>query len=293
MSYRLTNDKHRRSDEILQAVQPRVMLLETKIAMFNYKSSKFEYLPFPRGVIDNVIAEQTYSLLVKEFPPINLFLFKPSLGNKYSLSSMNNPDAYFKFIRENKAWNTFYNYATSEKFIDEIFDLLKNNNIDLSAFNQKKQNLSFQQKIIFQINHLLGYVSEKFLKSRIRMGKRPIRARFEFQIHPADGGYITPHTDSPRKLITIVLTMHSGAEWDISWGGGTEVQVPIDEKNNFNHINYSLPFDKLNTIQVYDFNSNQALIFLKTFNSWHCVKPINGPQGAFRRSIVINLEDLN
>ena len=44
-------------------------------------------------------------------------------------------------------------------------------------------------------------------------------------------------------------------------------------------------------IDVFEFEPNQCVVFVKTFNSWHCVRPMqgNGSQ-AMRRTLTINIE---
>ena len=42
---------------------------------------------------------------------------------------------------------------------------------------------------------------------------------------------------------------------------------------------------------TYPFLANQAVVFTKTFNSWHAVRPMTGADSqAMRRSLTINIE---
>ena len=38
---------------------------------------------------------------------------------------------------------------------------------------------------------------------------------------------------------------------------------------------------------------NQAVLFVKTFNSLHCVRPMTGPAEAMRRTLTVNLRRVN
>ena len=52
----------------------------------------------------------------------------------------------------------------------------------------------------------------------------------------------------------------------------------------------SLP-QQVEILETYPFQSNQAVVFAKTFNSWHCVRPMTGPDAqVWRRSLTINIE---
>ena len=109
---------------------------------------------------------------------------------------------------------------------------------------------------------------------------------------PADGGNILPHTDSPTKIITLIISMLNEGEWDPAFGGGTDVNRPARVEHYFNQINRQAGFeDMAEIIDTYDFTPNQAVIFIKTFNSWHSVRPMKGVgSSTIRRTLTINVE---
>jgi hypothetical protein len=117
-----------------------------------------------------------------------------------------------------------------------------------------------------------------------------LKARFEFSMMSAAGGHIHPHTDSPQKHITLVVSMVRPGEWDQAWGGGTDRMRPLDPSNNFNFLNRYLEFDQVETIGTMPYEPNQCVIFIKTFNSLHAVKPMSGPKAVMRRTLTINIE---
>jgi hypothetical protein len=59
---------------------------------------------------------------------------------------------------------------------------------------------------------------------------------------PADVGYILPHTDTPNKLITLMVSTLAEGEWDSALGGGTEVNRPRDRRHAHNWLNARGPF---------------------------------------------------
>ena len=64
-----------------------------------------------------------------------------------------------------------------------------------------------------------------------------------------------------------------------------------DPAQSFNHLNRTVDFDKCETLEEFEFRPNQAVVFVKTFNSWHGVLPTNAPrEDAWRKSLTINIE---
>ena len=92
-------------------------------------------------------------------------------------------------------------------------------------------------------------------------------------------------------MITLVAAIVEDGEWDPAHGGGTEVMKPKDPAKTYNFLNKQLEFDEVETLKTFDFNPNQVVLFVKTFNSLHCVRPMtgNGSQ-AMRRTLTINIE---
>jgi hypothetical protein len=117
-----------------------------------------------------------------------------------------------------------------------------------------------------------------------------LKTRFEFSMLPADGGHIKPHTDSPGKIITLVISMVRSNEWDPKWGGGTSVLRAKDHRHSFNYLNRQLEFDATEVLHTYEFQPNQCVLFIKTFNSLHAVSPLTGPSEAMRKTLTINIE---
>lgn len=247
-------------------------------SLFNYSLVEFDYVPYPIGIIHKVIEQTFYEELVESFPPKQLFAFKPDLGNKYSLSQINNPREYYEFISSSKPWKKMYEWIKSPEFIDETISMLMKHNIDL-GLNLKVRQTSFLQRFGF---HKQG----KSVPMR-----QFLSARFEFSMLPAAGGHILPHTDSPQKIITLVLSMLKEGEWKESFGGGTEVLEPLDIRKNFNFVNNYLDFSEVRVIKTFEYKPNQCVVFVKTFNSLHAVRSMTGESDKMRKTLTINIEN--
>lgn len=234
----------------------------------------FRYEPYPIGIIRNIFEPSLYRRLVDTFPPVELFHFMHQHGDKWSLSEVNNVDLYNKFLRSNPDWGQLYKEVKSPDFINKVLEALIQSKIDLGLTTNSGRGLLSSLR-----NRLSG-----------RKSQGTLRARFEFSMMRADGGHILPHTDSPQKHITLVVSMVHPNGWSQDWGGGTDLMRPLDSSNNFNLLNRYLRFDEVDTIGTMPYEPNQCVIFIKTFNSLHAVRPMTGPQNVMRRTLTVNIE---
>jgi hypothetical protein len=239
---------------------------------------RLRYEPFPIGIAKPVMSAESYQQFLDTYPPIELFEYIPKVGHKYCLSEKYNSDKYHDWIRTHPNWKDFHGWIKSDQFIYGVMDRLRERHIDLgfepsSAAKQTRKQL------------------KALIKGK--WWKRPelLSARFEYSMLPAAGGSVTPHTDNPDKIVTMVVSMAKEGEWDPAYGGGTEVNRHKVPERSFNRFNGKAEFDEMETLDVYEFEPNQCVLFVKTFNSWHCVRPMqgNGTQ-AMRRTLTINIE---
>lgn len=253
--------------------------------MFNLESAQVQYRPFPIAFAKPVFDPDLYQEMLDNWPDTERFHYMPKLGHKYSLSEVNNARQYHDFIRSNPVWSRFHDEIKSERFVRGIVDFLTEHGIDLDL----------GRKMVLTNKHgaRLGLRLAEALRGAALLERRkiPLRSRFEFSMMPGQGGSILPHTDAPAKLITVVVSMVAPGEWRPEYGGGTSVVWPKDERRSFNFRNTFLQFDEVEKLDCYEFDSNQCMIFIKTFNSWHAVEPITAPRpDMFRRSLTINIE---
>jgi len=272
----------------MNSTQTRTAVPATKQnGLFNFNTAEFMYEPYPLGLMKPAIEPRVYDELVATFPEISLFKEMPDLGNKgsrkWSLAEMNNGENYRQFLSATPCWKRFHDWVKSPDFLVQTVEFLNRNDVALGYLRKdayrspsllKKLELAVQK---YQNGHSI-----------------PLSARFEFSVMPADGGQLHPHTDSPWKIITFVVSMLRPGEWNPDFGGGTDVLRPKRPHQNFNWLNGYLDFEDCDILHTYEFEPNQALVFVKTFNSWHCVRPIKG-QGSslLRRTLTINIEKLD
>jgi hypothetical protein len=255
--------------------------------MISFQHARFRYEPYPIGAAPGFVAPDVYEQFLDTWPSHSQFKFMAGHGNRYSLSELNNPESYHEFIAAHEVWREFHRTIKSEEFIGSVLAMLREHNIDLG------------------INHwrvapgAANWRSDWKERARETIGEfrtsaaRPARlnARFEFAMKPAQGGCIVPHTDMPSKIITLVVSVVRPGEWNSDFGGATEVVRPKDPTQNYNYLNRYLSFEEVETLSEFAFEPNQCVIFVKTFNSWHTVRPMHASSGdLMRKTLTINIE---
>jgi hypothetical protein len=250
---------------------------------FSYDNLQFRYQPFPIGLAKPLMSDDAYRQFLDNFPPLDRFdsfQGKGKLGRKYMLSEKENRRAYQDFVQGNPVWREFHRWIKSDDFVYGLLDTLKERHIDLG----------------YRATPPIGrYAKQVWLALTGRTNERiaPLKARFEFSALPADGGNVVPHTDAPAKIVTMVVAIVEEGGWDPAFGGGTDVNRPKDPALAYNHLNRLADFDDMELIDTFAFTPNQAVVFVKTFNSWHSVRPMTGHgSSALRRTLTIAIERL-
>jgi len=218
--------------------------------MLTLTRATFLQEPYPIGVAAEVFPEAVYRGLVEAYPAEAAFIHMTGVYDKFSLSEVNNPKAYLKFVGSSAIWAAFYSYVKGAEFPRAVARLLKEHGLKPFAAGT-------------------------------------YRSRFEFSSLPAAGGLIWPHTDIASKVVTLIIPMMRPGEWDKTWGGGTDVLVP---KLGVTPEDYKTPREQFDCPASFPCDPNQAVVFIKSDHSWHSVGPIQGPAGRWRRTLTINIE---
>jgi hypothetical protein len=91
----------------------------------------------------------------------------------------------------------------------------------------------------------------------------------------------------------MVMSMAREDEWNSAYGGATEVLRPKDIRRNYNFMNQQMEFDEVETLRVFEYQPNQCVVFIKTFNSLHGVRPMTGRgSNLMRKTLTVNIERL-
>lgn len=130
------------------------------------------------------------------------------------------------------------------------------------------------------IGELRGPVYREFL-SRI-IGHDAFDLRFHWHYTP-NGCSVSPHCDAVWKLGSHIFYLNTADDWRPGWGGETQV---LDDGGRFSPR--SAPaFEDFDRALSSESIGNRSLLFVRSGNSWHGVRPIDCPDGALRRVFIV------
>lgn len=248
--------------------------------LFEYNNLVFDYTPFPTALAKPFICTEKYPGLADQWPELDHFEYLPNLGKKYSLSENVDAKKYYSFINSHPDWKALHDWIKKGSFIEETMQALNDNHIDLGYRKDIRGLKKYWKRLKSRIKGRNSYLGRRFV------------ARMEFQMMPADGGCILPHTDTPAKVVTLIVSMQKPGEWQSEYGGGTEICIPKDNRHAYNLLNTQADFDDMKTVKTFEFGPNQAVVFVKTYNSWHQVQPMTNPDSTLmRKTLIINIFD--
>ena len=102
-----------------------------------------------------------------------------------------------------------------------------------------------------------------------------------------NGCSVSPHCDARRKLGSHIFYFNTTADWDASWGGETLI---LDDRGRFDHK--SAPrFEDFDSAAPAESLGNRSLLFARRQQSWHGVREIRCPEGAFRKVFIVAIND--
>lgn len=114
------------------------------------------------------------------------------------------------------------------------------------------------------------------------MSANRVRLRFHWHYTPG-GGAVSPHVDSPREHGSHLFFFNSEDDWDPGWGGNTLI-LDDGERLGVNSAPALEDFDReiaCNSI------GNYSAIIKRSDHAWHALRPINSPEGEFRRLFAV------
>jgi hypothetical protein len=246
---------------------------------FHYDHLRLRYDPFPIGLARPLMEPADYRTLLAAWPAQDRFTALSKVGDKLTLSERFNGGQYRDLMTSDPFWRELHGWIKSDRFVRGVLAALAERNVDLGF------DLAARPEVL-----LLRRLADAW-RGGSRTSSLVLRPRFELSMMPARGGHILPHTDGVQKVVTLVVSVLEEGEWDHAWGGGTDVNRPKDDALLFNRRNAQLSFDDVVVLDTVAFEPNQAVLFVKTFNSLHSVRPMTAPERArMRRTLTINLE---
>ncbi len=248
--------------------------------MLHFSATHVRYDPYPLLVLRPALQPDLYNELADAYPDTALFGTHPKYEYKLTLSEKFQAENYGRFIQECEPWKRFHAWLKSDEFIRATVEFLKANKIDLDV-----------DECFEPVWQRLGRVLGAAKHGRLPSVAPRLRSRFEFSVLKADGGEVAPHTDTPKKIITLVLSMARDGEWNPEFGGGLDVNRPRDTQYAFNWTNRVVPWSAVDILETIPFVPNQCTVFVKTFNSLHSVRKMQVKGStALRKTVTIVIE---
>jgi hypothetical protein len=133
------------------------------------------------------------------------------------------------------------------------------------------------------LKELEGPEYREFIKRVYRTNNFVLR----FQWHAGfAGSSVSPHTDGERKVGSHLFYFNSANDWKEEWGGAIEL---LDDEGKFSYKS-NPEFEDFPKAFKYSIIGNQSLLFARTDHSWHGVRELKCPEGAYRRLFVVVID---
>ncbi len=133
------------------------------------------------------------------------------------------------------------------------------------------------------VDELRGDVYRQFITDLL--GRGQFRFRFHWHYTPRACS-VSPHCDARGKLGSQIFYLNDD-DWDTAWGGET---VILDDKGRFS-AQSSPAWEDFDTAVPAETAGNRSLIFGRRGNSWHGVRELTCPEGAYRQVFIVVFED--
>ncbi len=225
--------------------------------------------PFFRFQLPAYLPADLYASLHKEFPAPEWFVGSHA-GGKALFGTHQTPEVLDRFRAASPLWDAFLAGLESKAFLGDLQDAVT------PALVRARGRGGARRWVRAETAGLAGLVREQ-----------SVDVSFEFS-QIGRGGLVHPHTDSPSKLVSLLMYFPDPA-WRPEFGGGTVFYTPRDRALGDNWENRMVSFDALETLETAAFGENRLAGFVKSKDSYHAVDPIACPEGMVRNSLNINI----
>jgi len=225
--------------------------------------------------VDDFLPSALYDALAASFPSEDA-PYRPNEEGKLGLRSSDAPDAFEAFCEAHPPWRELVDFLASDAF---VLDLGRR----LSAPLRRARGVAGRKR---WRNDTGRPASNNPLRYAL---SEPVRATFQFSRLPA-GADVVPHTDAPRKLVSLLLYF-ADPDWRVEWGGGTEF-LSAGPGLGPTRPTERVPFDRLTPAAEVPFVPNRLVGFVRSPRSWHGVRPLRCPPERARKALLINLKRL-
>lgn len=117
-------------------------------------------------------------------------------------------------------------------------------------------------------------------------GNSSLVLNFHWHYTP-NGCSVSPHCDATHKIGSHIFYLNTESDWKEEWGGQT---VVLDDGGRFQRR--SAPsFEDFDRAIDGKTLGNYSFLFARQGNSWHGVRPIQCPEGEYRKVFIVVFND--
>jgi len=186
---------------------------------------------------------------------------------------------------------------------DEAFEVLRENLPGVERFNEEfgvkrshgqaphsRLTLKYSEDLDLPapwhefVTELRGMPYRRFLKRAFNRGL--LALTFHWHYTPVSCS-VSPHCDALRKLGSHIFYLNAEDDWREEWGGQTLV---LDDNGRFDRKT-APDFQEFDSIQTSQVLGNRSFLFARNQKSWHGVREITCPEGAYRKVFIVVIED--
>jgi hypothetical protein len=220
---------------------------------------------------DDFLPPDLYEALYASFPeePGD---FAENTEGRLGLRSSDDPAGFEAFCRAHPEWRELVALFASDAF---VLDAQRTFAVALA----RARGMAGRKR---WLNDTRTRVSNDLLRYALF---EPVRATFQFSRMP-QGAVSLPHTDAPRKLVSLLLYFPD-PDWRPEWGGATEFFAPPPAAAGPTE---RIGFEGLEPVGRAEFRPNRLAGFVRSAASWHGVRPLACPPGRARKALLINLK---
>jgi hypothetical protein len=250
--------------------------IDTERLLLSRRLGEVRSTPFCYFHIDDYLPDTLYRSLRESFPDESTY--ESDGSGKLGFRSSEEPDEFDRFCARHPEWQRLVDFFRSDAFVLDVRRALSPQLV--SARNWKAR------------RRWLNCGHDEIPTNRLRyMLEEPVRTTFQISQLPA-GAEVVPHSDAPRKLVSLMLYFRDD-DWQDSSGGGTVFLEPLDPARAQQWSPTArIPFSELKEIGSCEFARNRLAGFVRSRNSYHGVRKIEGPPGSSRRALLINIKRL-
>jgi hypothetical protein len=250
------------------------MTLDPSQLLLSRRMDSINFEPFCFFYVDDYLPVDVYQTLLESYPEASNFRYNDE--GKMGFRSSEDPEAVDRFCDGRPLWRQLVDFFGSDAFLNDARNTFLRPLVSARGWSGRRPWLNCTRRP----------VPSNWLRYQLQ---EPVRTTIQFSALPRDAS-VAPHSDAPRKLISLLLYFRD-RDWQDSWGGGTEFYQPLDPvaARGWSQTE-RVAFEEFKTIGVTNFVGNRLAGFVRSDDSYHGVPPLACPPEQDRKALLINIK---